>query len=174
MILANIATEADLANGTRGTVTDIILDHREPLEHEERDGAVLLRYPPAIVYFKPDGETRVRLEGFPDGLLPIVPQEGKFVAAVNEKKTCTILRRQLALTPGYAFTDLKGQGQTIEYVIVDLARPNYGSKLDAFGFDESLFVSHPSPELEAEDARLAALEVETTEAWRAGSLWNEC
>lgn len=138
MILANIATEADLANGTRGTVTDIILDHREPLEHEERDGAVLLRYPPAIVYFKPDGETRVRLEGFPEGLLPIVPQEGKFVAGVNEKKTRTILRRQLALTPGYAFTDLKGQGQTIEYVIVDLARPNYGSKLDAFGAYVSL------------------------------------
>ncbi|KAJ3925226.1 MAG: hypothetical protein NXY57DRAFT_855405, partial [Lentinula lateritia] len=93
MILANIATEADLANGTRGTVMDIILDDREPMEHE--------------------------------GLLPIVPQESKFVAAVNEKKTRTILRRQLALTPGYAFTDLKGQGQTIEYVIVDLAQPNY-------------------------------------------------
>lgn len=145
-----------------------------------------------MVYFKPDGETKVRLEGFLEGLLPIVPQESKFVAAVNEKKTRTILRRQLALTPGYAFTDLKGQGQTIEYVIVDLAQPNYGSKLDAFGayvalsrsrgrntipllrgFDESLFVNHPSPELEVEDARLAELEAETTEAWSTRTLWND-
>ncbi|KAJ3806137.1 hypothetical protein F5876DRAFT_19146, partial [Lentinula aff. lateritia] len=30
MILANIATEADLANGTRGTVTGIVLDDRGP------------------------------------------------------------------------------------------------------------------------------------------------
>ncbi|KAJ3896354.1 hypothetical protein GG344DRAFT_72186 [Lentinula edodes] len=191
MILANIATEADLANGTRGTVTDIVLDDREPMDHEVKDGATLLHYPPAIVYFKPDGSTSVKLQGFPEGLLPIVPQSNKFVAAVGDNKNRTILRHQVALTPGYAFTDLKGQGQTIEYVIVDLGRPSYGAKLDAFGayvalsrsrgrdtirllrgFDEALFVTHPSPDLEVEDARLVELEEETTVAWNTGNLWH--
>ncbi|GAW02204.1 ATP-dependent DNA helicase PIF1 [Lentinula edodes] len=190
MVLANISTEADLANGTRGTVTHIILDDREPVEHEERDGATMLRYPPACIFFKPDGDTAVRLKGCPEGLLPIVPQEAKFSVPVNETGSRTITRRQLALTPGYAFTDLKSQGQTIEYVIVDLASPNYGSKLNAFGayvslsrsrgrdtirilrgFDESIFVTHPSQVLEAEDEKLIGYEQATTRAWREGNLW---
>ncbi|KAJ7666329.1 hypothetical protein B0H17DRAFT_1019165 [Mycena rosella] len=29
----------------------------------------------------------------------------------------------MAMTPGYAFTDYKSQGQTIEYVLVDLEPP---------------------------------------------------
>ncbi|KAJ3879105.1 hypothetical protein F5051DRAFT_427618, partial [Lentinula edodes] len=177
MVLANISTEADLANGTRGTVTHIILDEREPIEHDVMDGATMLRYPPACIFFKPDGETAVRLRGCPQGLLPIVPQETKFSAAVN--------------ATGYAFTDLKSQGQTIEYVIVDLASPNYGSKLNAFGayvslsrsrgrdtirilrgFDESIFVTHPSPVLEAEDQRLQEYDESTTSAWYEGKLWD--
>ncbi|KAJ3870704.1 hypothetical protein F5051DRAFT_341722, partial [Lentinula edodes] len=192
MVLANIATEADLANGTRGTVTKIILDEREPIQHEVMDGATMLHYPPACIFFKPDGETSVRLKGFPPGLLPIVPQETKFSAAVNATGNRTILRQQLALTPGYAFTDLKSQGQTIEYVIVDLASPNYGSKLNAFGayvalsrsrgrdtirilrgFDEGLFVTHPSSVLEAEDQRLDEYEEATTKAWTDGRLWEK-
>ncbi|KAF8825621.1 hypothetical protein HHX47_DHR6000135 [Lentinula edodes] len=191
MVLANISTEADLANGTRGTVTHIILDECEPMKHDVMDGATMLRYPPACIFFKPDGETAVRLRGCPQGLLPSVPQETKFSAAVNATGTRTVVRRQLALTPGYAFTDLKSQGQTIEYVIVDLASPNYGSKLNAFGayvslsrsrgrdtirilhgFDESIFVTHPSPVLEAEDQRLQEYDEATTSAWYEGKLWD--
>ncbi|KAJ4463316.1 hypothetical protein C8J55DRAFT_494449 [Lentinula edodes] len=181
MVLANIATEADLANGMRGTVTDIILDEREPIEHEVMDGATMLHHPPACIFFKLDGETAVRLAEFPEGLLPIVPQETKFSVPVNGTGSRTILRQQVALTPGYAFTDLKSQGQTIEYVIMDLASPNYRSKLNAFGayvslshsrgretirilrgFDGSLFVTHPSPALEAEDQRLDECGAATT------------
>ena len=32
MVMINIPTEADLANGTRGVVTNIILGHREQLD----------------------------------------------------------------------------------------------------------------------------------------------
>ncbi|KAF8893443.1 hypothetical protein BD779DRAFT_1620513, partial [Infundibulicybe gibba] len=42
-----------------------------------------------------------------------------------------IHRRQLAITPAYAFTDYKSQGQTIKHVIVDLADPPSG-KLSPF------------------------------------------
>ena len=34
---------------------------------------------------------------------------------------------QTALTGAYAFTDYKAQGQTLEYVVVDIAKPLRGS-----------------------------------------------
>ncbi|KAF9530311.1 hypothetical protein CPB83DRAFT_851369, partial [Crepidotus variabilis] len=37
-----------------------------------------------------------------------------------------VTRRQLALTAAYAFTDYKSQGQTIEYIMIDLAKPLSG------------------------------------------------
>jgi ATP-dependent exoDNAse (exonuclease V) alpha subunit len=81
-------------------------------------------------------------------------------------------RDQIALTPAYAFTDFKSQGQTIENVIVDLAKPPSGN-LTGFNtyislsrsrrrnnirllqdFDERLFTVHPNEHLRREDARL--------------------
>ena len=63
MVIINIATEADLANGTRGTVTDIVLDPREWLDEPDEDGAVFLKYPPALLLFKPDVTTKERFRG---------------------------------------------------------------------------------------------------------------
>lgn len=47
MVLLNIATEADIANGTRGPVEKILLDKREELEGLKADenGDVHLKYP---------------------------------------------------------------------------------------------------------------------------------
>lgn len=52
MIVRNIATEADLVNGMRGIIEDIILDLREdnPIVNKET-GDVTLKYPPALVLF---------------------------------------------------------------------------------------------------------------------------
>ncbi|KAF8810921.1 hypothetical protein BYT27DRAFT_7090817, partial [Phlegmacium glaucopus] len=74
-------------------------------------------------------------------------------------------RRQVAIVPGYAFTNYKLQGQTLEYIIVDLAKPPSG-KLSPFSvyvtlsrsrgrksiwilkdFDPELFMQHPSQDL---------------------------
>jgi ATP-dependent exoDNAse (exonuclease V) alpha subunit len=83
---------------------------------------------------------------------------------------------QLALTPAYAFTDFKSQGQTIESAIVDLAKPPFGklSGLNAYvalsrsrgrdtirllrDFDNRMFTVHPNDELREEDERLRILE----------------
>jgi hypothetical protein len=70
---------------------------------------------------------------------------------------------------GYAFTDYKSQGQTIECVIVDLGKPPWGA-LMAFNtyvalsqscghgtirvlqdFEDKLFTMHPSEELRDKD-----------------------
>ena len=177
MVVMNLATEADIANGTRGTITSIILDPREKPEEKE-DGTIVLKYPPAGIIFKPDGKCNVKFQGLEPGLVPIVPSKTTFTVETNGK-TYSITRRQLALTPGYAFTDYKSQGQTIEYVIIDIRQPPTGrlSPFNAYvalsrsrgrdtirilpDFDEKLFIHHPSEDLRKEMLRLEALDKAT-------------
>lgn len=184
MVVLNISTEGDVANGTRGTVAGIVLDPREPENHEldENSGGILLKYPPALVLFKPDGGTAERFQNVEEGLIPLVPSKESFTIVTQDGKSHTVARRQMAITPGYAFTDYKSQGQTIEYVIVDLAKPPSGAPLTPFNayvalsrsrgrhsirilreYDERLFTEHPSEDLRMEDERLSTLADQTTQ-----------
>lgn len=134
MVLINIATEADVSNGTRGTIEEIILDAREERDEleKEENGTVKLKYPPAMILFRPDKPTKHRFEGIPEGLLPITPSQITFSTRRNDDSFYSIRRCQYALTAGYAFTDYKAQGQTIEYVIIDIAKPPTGG-ISPFG-----------------------------------------
>jgi hypothetical protein len=127
MVVLNLATEADIANGTRGVIHDIILDERE--EPANRDGAIVI--PPVMVLFKPDRETTIRFPGIEPGLIPITPSEASFTVEAKNGTKYRILRRQYAMTPGYAFTDYKFQGPTIEYLI-NIGKPPTGT-LSPFG-----------------------------------------
>lgn len=181
MVLLNLATEADIANGTRGEIKEIILDDREDQHRKPVEGHVNLQYPPAMILFKPDRGTNIKFEGISPGLIPITPSEASFAAQRKGKgnKTYKIKRRQYAITPGYAFTDYKSQGQTIEHVIIDIGKPPTG-KLSPFGtyvslsrsrgrdtirllrdFDEELFQHHPSEHLRKDMIRLEALNEKT-------------
>lgn len=58
MVLVNIATEADIANGTTRTIEDILLDPRESKTiNADAEGRVQLKYPPALFLFRPNKET---------------------------------------------------------------------------------------------------------------------
>jgi ATP-dependent exoDNAse (exonuclease V) alpha subunit len=102
------------------------------------------------------------------------------------KSGVQIDRQQFTLTPAYAFTDFKAQGQTIESVIIDLAKPPLG-KIDGFNsyvalsrghgrdtirllhdFDEKLFTVHLNEHLRQEDAQLETLEKETILRYNTG------
>jgi len=93
------------------------------------------------------------------------------ISTGNGSKT-TVTRQQLPITPAYAFTDYRSQGQTIEYCIVDIGTPPTG-RLTPFNayvalsrsrgkntirllrdFDDKLFTQHPSEYLRNEDLRL--------------------
>ena len=54
MVILNIATDADLANGMCGTVQGIVLDPRENDTQPDDDGHVHLKYPPPMIYFQPE------------------------------------------------------------------------------------------------------------------------
>ena len=79
------------------------------------------------------------------------------------------------MTAGYTFTDYKSQGQTIEYVIIDIGKPPTGS-LSPFSvyvalsrsrgrdtirllrdFNPNLFQNHPSEALREDMERLVKL-----------------
>ncbi|KAJ3870715.1 hypothetical protein F5051DRAFT_309102, partial [Lentinula edodes] len=69
------------------------------------------------------------------------------------------------LTPGYAFTDYKGQGQTLEYIIVDLERPCGGPDINPFSTYVALL---HSPALREEDLRLDFITMHTERWWKEG------
>lgn len=130
LVLANISTEGEVANGTRGTIRDIILDPREAIPEPEDDGSMKLKYPPTLILFEPDRESRIssaftddREHGaikIPRSQVPLTPFTVHFVIIMPNGSKITVVRRQYALTGGYAFTDIKAQGQTIQVVVIDL------------------------------------------------------
>lgn len=179
MVILNISTEADLANGTRGTITEIILDPQEKIGYTDKKGITLLQYPPALIIFKPENEIKIKFHGIPNGCLPITPSEKPFTIKNPDGTKLHIRQRQLALLPAYAFTDFKSQGQTIPTVFIDIMQPPQGG-LTPFsvyvalsrsrgrenirilrGFDEKLFTTHPSEPLRLEDIRLQELDKST-------------
>ncbi|KIL65995.1 hypothetical protein M378DRAFT_75913 [Amanita muscaria Koide BX008] len=135
MVVLNLSTEKEIANGTRGIVEDLILDPNEDDEPTiDDDGTVLLKFPPLATIFRPEGGCDFKFNTqandinvkIPTGCVPIAPSTTTFTVNVGEK-SFGIRRRQLAMTAGYAFTDYKSQGQTIEYAIIDLAKPPRGT-----------------------------------------------
>lgn len=180
MVMSNVATDSDLANGQRGTIMDIVLDPRDHSTHMDEDTAITtLKYPPAMIMFKPLKETNVEIPGVPKGSIPLFPKEVSFTVKDNKGLSTKITRRQYPITPAFAFTDFKSQGQTIERVVIDLAKPPSGA-LNPFSayvalsrsrgrnnirllrdFDNALFTNHPSEDLRTEDLRLASLNMKT-------------
>ena len=182
MVVLNIATEADLANGTRGTIEGLVLDPREEHAFPSDEGHILLRYPPPVIYFKPDIPTQTTFEGVPRGVIPISPSMVRFNVEVDGRKVI-LERSKLAIMPAYAFTDYKSQGQTMECVIVDISKPPMGS-LSPFGayvalsrsrgretirilrdFDPALLMHHPSEDLRIDMMRLEHLDKLTREEY---------
>jgi ATP-dependent exoDNAse (exonuclease V) alpha subunit len=121
MVMKDICTHAGLANGTRGTIAQIVLDEREPgYETLNVQGRITLTFPPTMLLLKPTVPVVTGFEGIPKGLIPIFPTQGSFKIKTS---SCTMVhRQQFALTPAYTFTNFKSQGQTIERVIVDLGK----------------------------------------------------
>ena len=190
MITQNIATDASLANGSRGIVQDIVLDPREEWTDTDVDeeGVVKLKYPPVMIMFEPYRKPVIdTLPGLSASQVPVFPFEANFY--IGGKKGVKITRRQQPLTQGYAFTDHKSQGQTLENVLVDigklsrfpvnpfaayvaLSRSRGRHKIRLLrDFDVKLFTTHPSPDLKEEDQRLTIAAEETKQKYLAG-LYN--
>jgi ATP-dependent exoDNAse (exonuclease V) alpha subunit len=181
MVTMNVETDLYIANGARGEILKIVLDEREP-HFDSKEPIIHLSYPPAYILVKMETNKIPKLQGLEASVVPLVTSKKSFTIAFgNEKKT--VKRNQFPLTPAYAFTDYRSQGQTISHAIIDIATPPSGS-ITAFNvyvalsrcrgrdnirllrdFDEKLLMSHPSEYLRLEDQRLHKLDRETKKWW---------
>ncbi|KAG1724818.1 uncharacterized protein EDB91DRAFT_1350921 [Suillus paluster] len=121
MVTFNVETDLDIANGSRGEITKIVLDERET-DFLPTAAIVELTYPPAYVLIKLNRMKAVQLEGLEKNIILLVPMEHTFTV-IHGNHLKSIRRRQLPLTPAYLFTDYRSQGQTINNAIIDIATP---------------------------------------------------
>ncbi|KAG1864866.1 hypothetical protein F4604DRAFT_1013710 [Suillus subluteus] len=179
----NIATAANLSNGSRGRIADIVLDPREPAIAAQavEEKKTYLLYPPAMIILELDFCELPQLPCLPPRHIPLSPAYCKFNIATTPSTRVT--RRQLPLTAAYAFTDFKAQGQTIDHVLVDICRTtcfalspfnayvvlSRGHGRDSIrllrDFDDDLFIRHPSEDLRIEDERISQLVEDTERKW---------
>ena len=91
---------------------------------------VHLHYLPVYILVKMYRTWATHLPGLKEQVMPIEPACQTFRMVVKyfrgKAKTSTVQRRQYPMTATYAFTDYRSQGQTIPYVIVDIASPPTG------------------------------------------------
>ncbi|CCO35196.1 DNA repair and recombination protein pif1,mitochondrial [Rhizoctonia solani AG-1 IB] len=178
MVTYNIETELDVANGARGTVVRIITGESSSGENHLSHIRNLDR-PPVCVLVKLWRTKIQKLGDLDEGVVPIVPIRSQFKLKLPNKRELTIWREQLPLTAAYAFTDYRSQGQTIPYIIMDLATPPTGGLTPFNGyvtisrsrtaktarllrdFDEKLFTTPPNQYLLSEDRRLEELDLQT-------------
>jgi hypothetical protein len=137
-----------------------------------------------MLLFKPDRASKLSFLGLPAGIIPLTLSRVKFSVRGRSGKAFKVERKQYAVTAGYTFTDYKSQGQTIEYVIIDIGKPLTGS-LSAFSvyvalsrsrgrdtirllrsFDPNLFQNHLSEALRQDMRRLERPNEETKTDWQ--------
>jgi hypothetical protein len=185
MVTNNIETDLDITNGAQGEIVDIILHPDEP-SFDHNQCKIYLKYLPSYILVKLLRTKATQLQGLPENVIPIEQSSTtyriKTTAQDGKTKQRTIKRHQFPMAACYAFTDYRSQGQTILFVIVDIASPPTGA-LSLFnlyvalsrssgresirllrGFDWSVFRKSHDPELLREDDRLDALD-EMTKAW---------
>jgi ATP-dependent exoDNAse (exonuclease V) alpha subunit len=73
-----------------------------------------------MILFKPFHYKFDPFPGLAPGLIPIFPSKVKFNIPYGNNPKTKIHGRQYQLCIAYAFTNHKAQGQTIEYVIVNI------------------------------------------------------
>ncbi|KAF9061536.1 hypothetical protein BDP27DRAFT_1178820, partial [Rhodocollybia butyracea] len=108
----NIATEIGITNGAKGFIRSIDLS-------SDVNGCTFARG--AIVEFP---ESKVKLDGLPQGFFPIVPRTWKFSTVIDVpgegKVVVRISRTQLPFQAAFAVTGHSAQGQTLPVVLCNL------------------------------------------------------
>ncbi len=172
----------------RGEIVNIILDPEEPPVGDS--SIVHLHRLPLYVLVRMLRTCAFQLAGLDEGVIPVQPMANTMRIKLNiNPKTGkgiqrTVHRRQYPITPAYAFTDYSAQGQTLPYVLVDIASPPTGG-LNLFNvyvallrssgretirllrdFDDEAFTQAHDAELTLEDERLEELDVVMKRWWQ--------
>lgn len=172
-----------------GEIIGIKLDPREQ-NCNSQSACRDLHYPPAYILVRLNRTKIETLHGLPPQVIPITPLTKTFNIQ-TAGQSMTVTRTQLPITPAYAFTDYRSQGQTICPILVDIGKPPSGN-LTPFNiyvalsrakgrdsirllrdFDEKLLQQHPNEYLRIEDECLLQLAQQTKTWWESlGSMHN--
>ena len=181
MVTDNLETDLDITNGARGEIVGIVLDKDEPPVGDSP--IVKLKHLPAYILVKLSRTRATKLDSLEDCIIPVQSTATNYRIKIttNDGKTLqrTVRRAQFPITAAYTFTDYWSQGQTIPYVLVDIAPPPTGG-LNLFNlsvalsrssgqdsirllrdFDDATFKKGHVPELMAEMDRLDKLDGQT-------------
>ena len=184
MVVLNIAKEADLVNRTRGTVQGLVLDPREDCLSPDEEGHIHLKYPPPVIYFKPDIQTNSVFEGVPEGVIPVSPSMLRFSVDIEGQKV-KLERRQLSIVPALCCICVhRLQVSRSDDGICDSRHLKTTRSLSPFSvyvalsrsrgrktirilrdFDPALFMHHPSEDLRKDMIRLEHLDERTKEVF---------
>ena len=186
MVTENVETGLDITNGARGEIVDIILDPNKP--PIGNDPIVTLKCLPAYILVKMARTRATQLEGLDENVIPVQVATHNFQIKVRQVGGKYIKRsvrqHQFPMTLAYTFMDYRSQGQTIPFVMVDIATLPTGG-LSLFNlyvalsrssgrstirllrdFDNTTFMQSHSASLLQEDDRLDKLDALTKSWWR--------
>ena len=95
------------------------------------ESIITLTHPPAYILVRLQRTRASQLEGLEENVIPVEVATQSFRIQVRiaggKLMTRTVSRHQYPMTAAYGFTDYRSQGQTIPYVIIDIATPPTGS-----------------------------------------------
>ena len=183
--MTNLHMDLDVTNGACSIVVDIVLNPEEP---PFEDGSwIELKHLPKCVLLKLLCTRAAAFPGFGEGAIPIQRISTRTQIHVGGKLR-TVTRTQFPITGAYSFTDYRAQGQTIPYVVTDIASPPT-SRLLLFNlcvvlshssgrntiqllrdFDGKMFLQARMPELLEEDEWLGELDLIMRRWWYKISL----
>ena len=186
MVTENIKTDLDVTNGARGEIVDIILDPNKP--PIGNDPIIALKHVLAYILVKMVCTRAMQLEGLEEGVIPVQITTCNFQIKVQQVSgkyvKCSICWHQFPMTLAYAFMDYQSQGQTIPFIMVDIATLLTGglslfnqyvalsrssSRLTIWllqDFDNTTFMQLHSASLLQEDDRLDKLDGLTKLWWQ--------
>lgn len=134
-ITTNISVDLGLLNGAEIELISICYEGKTTMN----DGKIYFEQIPKYLLVrlirKNNDIQSNTFDGLDNNLLPIFPIDKTFTfKPLHLTKSMTIQRKQFPLTPCYSFTGFKAQGKTLNKIIVDLVKPEYGPLTKSFAY----------------------------------------
>ncbi|KAF6755635.1 hypothetical protein DFP72DRAFT_811382, partial [Ephemerocybe angulata] len=125
--MCNLSTELGITNGSQGVLRKLVTEELE-------DRTLVPKV--AIVHFP---NSKVKLDGLPDGHFPIEPVSWSFAIQTpspqrddeTNRLNLRIRRYQLPIQPAFAITGQSSQGKTLPSVLVSLHEGGFGAYVAA-------------------------------------------
>ncbi len=121
----NISTDLGITNGAAGIVEHISFKPFSKVGNRPVVDVIFIRFPGC----------KAQLSGLPSGVVPLIPGSASFKANIQIENTASVLQRitrhQVYVQPGFAVTGHSAQGQTLLFIITDLAVGGFGAYVAA-------------------------------------------